>query len=138
MFGDKQKFYSCVKYAPCWPGMFRIVIWTLLFLFIFGFVIPKRSIKVPFEKNVAGTKIIQMITFTDNLKFVRDDVKIQNAEKTIAWIAGSSALIYHDNESYDIHTTPMDEVDLLPIHVLSSLKNDYGIDAAVDYIYGYL
>ncbi len=125
-------FPRFIGYTATWPGVIRILLWALLFLYLGGSLLPERKREVPFSENVGGLPVTPRVTLPSDPEFV--DQSLPSAEKIkkrIAWISDSSSVIYRPGAKF-LDFTTMKENSLLPLKTLeiidASEPGTYGID----------
>lgn len=115
-------FLDILGYRASWAGIVRIALWTVLFLWLAGLMIPERARQDLFSTNVAGLPISPMITLESDPAFIRD-VPLPEKGKhfRIAWISDSSSILYKPGAKL-IDLTKMGDHKLLAVKTLEALR----------------
>lgn len=112
-------------YKASWAGVLRIALWCILFLFLFGKLIPPVAEDVPLAKTVQGTPIIPMLTMISDSRSVRGDYKPDPKKVNIAWLSDSSGVML--DRGYSFQTMPEEGYRLVATQTVRRLQDAYGL-----------
>jgi hypothetical protein len=84
-------------FEPSWGSVIRIGLWCLLFLWLFGKLVPPFPEKVPLQNAQKTSPVVPMLTIFDDHRTVREDYKPDPNKLHIAWVSDSSGMIVPDN-----------------------------------------
>ncbi|MDD9899956.1 MAG: hypothetical protein OXT65_03150 [Alphaproteobacteria bacterium] len=113
-----------MNYKASWAGLARMTAWTLLFLWLAGYVLPPQTEDIPFDNSVTTSRITPMLTASSDPRRVRSDVK--KGGRTIAWVTDSlGAKFPPDKALEDVKTH---DVRMIAENVLPLLPDDTHIN----------
>ncbi len=92
-----NKLTDWLSITPNKWSLFRIILWTLLFLTTAHFLVPKVKPQLPYADEMEGD-FTPIASSTSDPRYVRNDLKTL-PENSILWVAGSSITIkqYEDD-----------------------------------------
>lgn len=108
------------SFAPGWGSVARMALWCLLFLWLFGKLVPAMPEKIPLANAEAGTPVVPMLTIFDDHRTVREDYRPDPKKLHIAWISDSSGVIIPPDRK--LTELPSQDYRTIPEHVAAALK----------------
>ena len=82
------------KYTPTWGSILRIALWTVFFIWMAGFAIPKNlEENVAFKNSIKGSRITSMMPLYTDRRLMREDIVFSPDTLNIAWVCDSSCLL---------------------------------------------
>jgi hypothetical protein len=112
-------------YSPTWAGVCRSAAWCLVFLWLFGKLVPPLPEEPPLHELTDSTNVIPMLTIFDDHRTVREDYVADKRKRHIAWLSDSSATIIPPDQV--IESADTRDMRLVPKMVSETLQKKYGL-----------
>lgn len=112
-------------YKATWAGVMRVGLWCILFLYLFGSLIPPLPDAMPLDKATEGSPLVPMLTIMDDARTVRENYLPDPNDISIAWLSDSSGVMLDHGKTFD--NTPDEEYRLFATETVKRLQEKHDL-----------